>query len=151
MNKLLLIFIGGGLGACLRWLLANFINTNIQTFMALSQGFPWGTLAVNLLGCFLIGLLAGLFEHTTASSELSLLFITGVLGGFTTFSSFGLETVRLLRSGEMLRAVLYVLISNGLGISLVAAGYGEFAPIEAGVDDASLQKNRRIELKLTNR
>jgi CrcB protein len=112
-----LVFAGGGLGACMRWLLAMAINTHA------SSSFPFGTLAVNLLGCFLIGLLAGLFERANAPTELRLFFITGVLGGFTTFSSFGLETVRLMRGGEMMRAMLYVLASNTLGIGLVGAGY----------------------------
>jgi CrcB protein len=119
MSKLLLIFVGGGLGACLRWLFATLINTNV----GLLQGFPWGTLGVNALGCLLIGLLAGLFERTNAATELSLFFITGVLGGFTTFSSFGLETVRLVRSSQWVMAVVYVLASNTLGIGLVGMGY----------------------------
>ena len=117
MNKLFLIFIGGGLGACVRWLLASAINTHTP------QGFPWGTLGVNLLGCLLIGLAAGLFERVNAATEWSLFFITGVLGGFTTFSSFGLETMRLVRSDQIAFALAYVLASNILGVSLVAAGY----------------------------
>jgi fluoride exporter len=119
MSKLLLVFLGGGLGACARWLLATTFNT-----AGLSpQGFPWGTLGVNLLGCLLIGLAAGLFERTNAPAEWGLFFITGVLGGFTTFSSFGLETVRLLRGNQLALALAYVSASNILGISWVAAGY----------------------------
>ena len=123
MNKLivlLLIFLGGGFGACARWLLATAINTNATHA---PQGFPWGTLGVNLLGCLLIGLLAGFFERTNTATEWSLFFITGVLGGFTTFSSFGLEAMRMVRGNQISLALAYVLASNILGISLVAAGY----------------------------
>ena len=119
MSKLLLVFLGGGLGACSRWLLATALNT-----AGLSpQGFPWGTLGVNLLGCSLIGLLAGLFERTNVTAEWGLFFITGILGGFTTFSSFGLETFRLLRGNQLALAVAYVSASNIFGVSLVAGGY----------------------------
>ena len=118
--KLMLIFLGGGCGACLRWLIANVINTHTS---ALPSGFPFGTLAVNLLGCLLIGLATGLFERANATTEWSLFLITGVLGGFTTFSSFGLETMRLVRSDQIAFALAYVLASNILGVSLVAASY----------------------------
>jgi CrcB protein len=106
-------------GACLRYLLATWINVSAP------QGFPWGTLAVNLIGCFLIGLLSGWFEQLVGPNVpyLGLFFITGVLGGFTTFSSFALEMMRLLRNQEIARAVAYVVASNGIGIALVAAGY----------------------------
>jgi CrcB protein len=117
LANLLLIFIGGGVGACLRWLLTVAINTHTNS------SFPFGTLVVNLLGCLLIGLLAGFFEHLRAPTELTLFIITGILGGFTTFSSFGLETVRLLRSQHFLSAAIYVVTSNVAGLALAAAGY----------------------------
>ena len=78
----------------------------------LSAKFPWSTFAVNLLGCLIIGLLSGLAERLDwFSPSMRLLLLTGLLGGFTTFSAFGLETVHLLRRGELWIAGAYVLAS----------------------------------------
>ena len=84
-------------------------------------GFPWGTLLVNVLGCAVIGVLAVAIERLTSlNTELRLLLITGFLGGFTTFSSFGLDTWALMRKGEWLYASAYVSASVGFGILAVA-------------------------------
>jgi CrcB protein len=108
---------GGGLGAVFRYLL----------FMAVqrfgSPSFPYGTLAANLLGCFLIGLLWSLFEGTRLIGEWRLFIFTGFLGGFTTFSTFARETMQLMRAGEYKTAFTYILISNLVGIALVFLGY----------------------------
>ena len=85
--------------------------------------FPWGTLAVNLIGCTAIGVLGGLFDHRHQQSELRLLLVVGLLGGFTTFSSFAYETIRLVESNRLIQAAGYVLMSNGLGIALASIGY----------------------------
>jgi len=86
--------------------------------------FPWGTLAVNLIGCLLIGLLAaGLAGVEPARQELKFFLVVGFLGGFTTFSSFGLETLGLIQEKEFVSAAIYVLASNLGGLALAALGF----------------------------
>lgn len=116
---LALVAIGGAIGACLRYALVLALRPH-------SPGFPTGTLIVNLIGCLCIGALAGFTSHALSSradSKLWALLAIGVLGGFTTFSSFSLETVELARDGKLGLAALYVLASNTLGIALAAGGY----------------------------
>ncbi len=109
--NVVLVFLGGGVGAALRW----WMSSSIQ-----SDFFPYGTLSVNLLGCFLIGILSvSLFENP----KLGLLLITGFLGGFTTFSSFGLDAFELLQGKAYKTFFTYVLSSNLLGILLVMVGH----------------------------
>jgi CrcB protein len=86
------------------------------------EGFPWGTLAVNWLGCLAIGVAAALFAAWPHGPSLRLFVVTGVLGGFTTFSAFGLETFELLADGEGSRAVLYVTGSILGGLLAVSLG-----------------------------
>ena len=85
--------------------------------------FPSVTFAVNCLGCLLIGLLAGAFARTPVSEPVRLFFMTGILGGFTTFSAFGLESFALLRRGEPGLALLYTLGSVLVGIVAVWLGF----------------------------
>lgn len=85
--------------------------------------FPWGTLLVNLAGCLLMGILFGVAEKSGWSTAARAFVFVGVLGGFTTFSSFGIETVRLFQDGLTGQALLYVLSSNIIGIGLAWAGY----------------------------
>jgi CrcB protein len=86
--------------------------------------FPTGTLVVNLLGCFLAGLLfALLFDRYPGNPMVRTVVLIGLLGGFTTFSSFGLQTFILLRDGEMGLAILNIAVSNVGGLLLVGAGY----------------------------
>jgi fluoride exporter len=88
------------------------------------ESFPFGTLAVNVLGCFLVGALFFLFEERGAGGETARAAVmVGLLGGFTTFSSYGLQTFTLLREGALGRAALYVVASNLLGLLLVWGGY----------------------------
>ena len=85
--------------------------------------FPYGTLAVNALECLLIGLIVGFWDaRHPLTSEAQAFLIVGVLGGFTTFSAFGLETVRLLRDGAYLAGSANVLLQLGIGLSAVAVG-----------------------------
>ena len=116
MIKFLYIGIGGATGAILRYLVSGL------TYRFFSEGFPWGTLAVNLIGCLIIGFLWGLFETITVSQNLKFLVLIGLLGSFTTFSTFSLENFNMLRDGQNLYFFLNVLISVVLGLLLVFAG-----------------------------
>jgi CrcB protein len=106
------IAIGGGTGAVLRYFIANAGQSLTPS------GFPLGTLIVNVLGCALIGLVTALLIGPLASNRefLRLLLIVGVLGGFTTFSTFGLDTIDLFEDGQTKQAILYIVLSNVLGI-----------------------------------
>jgi CrcB protein len=114
------VAIGGGLGSVLRF----WAQGRLQG--AFPGMFPAGTLLVNLIGSAAIGFLGGCFAAEgplAGQANLRLFLMVGVLGGFTTFSSFSLENMTLLRSGEARLAVLYVIASNGFGIALAFAGY----------------------------
>jgi CrcB protein len=112
------LFVGGGLGAMARFGLGALVLART------GEGFPWGTLVVNWSGCLAIGLAAALFAAMPHPPTLRLFLVTGVLGGFTTFSAFGLETVELLASGASGQAVLYVAGSVLGGLAAVAVGLG---------------------------
>lgn len=117
--NLALVGSGGALGAMARYGLGGLVHRN-----AALAAFPFGTLAVNLLGCLLIGLGAGLADARQAFTPEARLFVfVGLLGGFTTFSSFGYETIALLRDHELLRAGLNVGINVFAGLALVWLGY----------------------------
>jgi len=118
MKALALVALGGGVGAACRYALSTAL------MRAGSHGFPLGTFSVNLLGCFLIGLWAGLAtRHAWLNGDARLLLVTGVLGGFTTFSAFGLESLQLVRRAELWQAGVYVGGSVILGLGLVALGW----------------------------
>ena len=112
----LLVFVGGGIGAAARH------GINRLGLVLLGPGFPWWTMAVNVAGSFLIGLLAGLFGAMETGRNLRLFLTTGVLGGFTTFSAFSLDALTLWERGASLQAGLYVLAS--VTLSLLAAAIG---------------------------
>ncbi len=112
----LLVFIGGGLGSAARYLLSKTI------YQLFSTVFPLGTMTVNFLGCITIGFLYGLFDFTVLPPELRIFCLVGFLGGFTTFSSFGLETVNLILDKELLLAIVNILLSNLAGLALVYGG-----------------------------
>lgn len=117
MIKFVCIAVGGAVGAVLRYLVSGWAQ------QASGGVFPWGTLSVNLLGSFLIGFLAGFFESVMVSSQARIFLLIGVLGAFTTFSTFAIENVNLLRDKEYVLALTNILISNLAGICLVFAGY----------------------------
>ena len=111
-----LVFAGGGLGAMARH------GVNRAGLALLGPGFPWWTLAVNVLGSFLIGLLAGLSGAMEAGPNARLFLVTGFLGGFTTFSAFSLDALTLWQRGALLQAGLYVAASVILSLFAAAAG-----------------------------
>lgn len=112
--KLLSIFIGAGLGALLRYGIAT------QLYSRIESAFPWGTFTVNVLGCFLIGVLWAWLK--TGEHPYYYLLATGFLGGFTTFSAFGLESMVLWQKGHYQVLVAYVLLSNIAGLAAVYGG-----------------------------
>ena len=115
--KFLFIGIGGAIGALLRYVVSGIGSRY-------SDGvFPAGTLAVNLIGCFIIGLLWSIFEEYAVSSSLRVFIFIGILGGFTTFSTFALENFNLLRDGEKALVFLNIVLSIVCGLFLVFAGY----------------------------
>lgn len=119
IKNILLIGLGGGIGSIARYFCQKWVAENIQ------HPFPWGTFAVNVAGCFLIGIIYAIAERTTVlAPQIRLLLITGFCGGFTTFSTFAFENMNLLRNGDMTYMLLYTLASVVLGIAAVFAGIG---------------------------
>ncbi len=117
--NVLLVALGGALGSAARYLC--FIGVSRSAVLA---AFPWGTLIVNVLGCFVIGFLGGLGASKQIFTETGrLLIFTGILGGFTTYSAFGLETFYLLRSSQWLLAFGNIFLQLFLGIGAVVLGY----------------------------
>jgi fluoride exporter len=118
MKQVLLVGLGGCLGAVARFKLGGWILHHSDDWR-----FPLGTFCVNVLGCLIAGLLMGLIERQQMfSADTRLLLFTGILGGFTTFSAFGVETVFLLRRGEWWIALAYVVASVVCGLALLGAG-----------------------------
>ena len=116
MKILFIVGVGSFFGGVFRYLVSNSIQIKVGTF------FPYATLTVNLIGCFLIGCLFGLSEKWVLSLEWRLFFITGLLGGFTTFSAISIETSHLIKSGEILKAIVYIGVSIIAGICLTIIG-----------------------------
>ena len=117
MTNLLLVALGGAVGASARHLV------NIASMRLAGAAFPWGTLAVNLLGCLAMGMLVEvLARRFDASNELRLLLATGVLGGFTTFSAFSLDFAVLWERGAAVSALAYVAASVLGSLAAVFAG-----------------------------
>jgi fluoride exporter len=116
MRLLLLVGTGSFIGGICRYLISTIVQSRSQS------GFPYGTLLVNLTGCFVIGLLFGMIEKTPLSTEWRLFLITGILGGFTTFSAFSGETYHLIKSGYTGMALLYVALSVVVGLLLTFCG-----------------------------
>jgi CrcB protein len=118
MKSLLLVAFGGAFGSVARFKLSGLVLTQVPDWR-----FPAGTFVVNVAGCLVAGVLAGLAErHALFTPEARLLVFTGVLGGFTTFSAFGLETVMLVRRGELAIASANVLLSVAAGLAALWIG-----------------------------
>jgi CrcB protein len=121
IQKTILIALAGLVGTLVRYWLAGFVARQY------GETFPWGTLTVNLVGSFLAGAMYYLAqERFLMSPTLRTIIFIGLLGGFTTFSSYGLQTFTLLRDGQIGLATLNVAVSNVLGLLMVWAGYVAF-------------------------
>ncbi len=117
MPNLILVMLGGAIGAAFRY------QVGRVAVERLGHSFPWGTLTVNLVGSLLMGLLASVVAQGVRASEPLLLFMgIGVLGGFTTFSAFSLETAQMIERGEFVSAAAYALSSVVAGVALLFVG-----------------------------
>jgi CrcB protein len=118
MHKTILIGVAGFAGTLLRyWLVGLVARSHGETF-------PWGTIVVNLVGCLITGVVFNVTEETLLiNSTIRTVIMIGLLGGFTTFSAYGLQTFMLLREGQLGWAVLNVAVSNVVGLFMVWAGY----------------------------
>ncbi len=116
MKLLLAIGLGSFIGGVLRYLLSLVIQAKTMTV------FPYGTLAVNVVGCLLIGIIFGIADKGSMSTEWKLFLATGLLGGFTTFSAFSLETFNMIRLGHHLYAGVYVASSIIIGLLATIVG-----------------------------
>ncbi|MFG2361685.1 fluoride efflux transporter CrcB [Streptomyces mirabilis] len=112
----LLVIVGGMVGAPLRYLTDRAVQTRHDTV------FPWGTFAVNVVGCLILGLLTGAVAAGTAGSHLQLFLGTGLCGALTTYSTFSYETLRLTETGAGFYAAANVLVSVAAGLGAAFAG-----------------------------
>jgi fluoride exporter len=117
MKQVLFVGLGGAAGSILRYV------TNVLTMRYYAASFPLATFIVNVTGCFIAGLIFGLIsQETNEAQNLKLLLITGFCGGFTTFSAFALENVRLMDSGNATTAIVYTTASIAVGLLAVWCG-----------------------------
>jgi CrcB protein len=113
----LIVFLGAGIGGAMRY------GVNVAALRLVGAGFPWGTLAINVVGSLVMGLVAEYFALKSGLSQQWRLFLTtGLLGGFTTFSAFSLEVALLYERGEILAAGVYMLASAVLAVAGLFAG-----------------------------
>ena len=117
ISKLLIVAAGGGLGTVLRYLV--FVLFEKQH----GSGFPWATLTVNIVGSLIIGFLWGIFDKMYISPGIRMLIFVGLLGGFTTFSTFAFDILSLMREGEYKLMLTYFMATNILGIGGAIFGY----------------------------
>ncbi|MEO6220412.1 MAG: fluoride efflux transporter CrcB [Ginsengibacter sp.] len=116
MKIIIAVGIGSFIGGISRYLLSQLIQNKFPS------AFPFGTLSVNIIGCFIIGLMFGFNERNYISMEWYLFLVMGILGGFTTFSSFSIETIALIRNGQHWLALSYVSSSIFIGLLATFAG-----------------------------
>lgn len=115
MPSLIQVALGGAIGASCRYL------TNVGAMRLLGSGFPFGTLIVNIVGSFLMGVLVVMFAER-GGNQFAPLLMTGILGGFTTFSAFSLDAVNLYQRGDLMLAAVYVLGTIAVGLLALIAG-----------------------------
>ncbi|OUR92207.1 protein CrcB [Flavobacteriales bacterium 34_180_T64] len=116
MKNLIIVFIGGGFGSVLRYIVGKYLNSA-------ETGIPYGTFAANIIGSLLIGIILGLAaKNNTLSSNQTLLLATGFCGGFTTFSTFAYENHILLKSGDFTSFAIYTIASFVIGFLAVFLG-----------------------------
>jgi CrcB protein len=113
MTQFLVVFVGGGIGAALRW--------QCQQALNLPQQWPWGTLLVNIVGGLIAGCCLALADRLSADTRL--FFVTGILGGLTTFSAMSYEMVAMIHCGDILTALIYGTISLIIATSLCWLGF----------------------------
>jgi CrcB protein len=127
IGGLISVIVGSALGGVSRYFLSGMVARRV------GETFPWGTLVVNVSGAFVIGLFGGLATDNAAllgSPDLWLLAVTGFCGGYTTVSSFSLQTLALARDGERLRAATYVALSVVLCLLAVASGFASVGALK---------------------
>ncbi len=118
MVRLMSIAVGGAAGALLRYLVSGWVHRGM------GAAFPWGTLVVNVAGCLFIGLMGAVITGPLLlRGDLRVGILVGLLGAFTTFSTFGWETLMLVNDGRWALATGNLLLSNGLGLAAVYFGY----------------------------
>ena len=116
MKQLLLVFVGGGFGSALRFVIGKWLNNS-------ENGIPYGTFAANILGSLLIGIILGLAaKHNSLSESQTLILATGFCGGFTTFSTFAYENHVFLKSGDFAHFAIYTIASFAIGFLAVFLG-----------------------------
>lgn len=118
MKEVLYVFLAGGIGSALRYGVQLLLHERITPYH-----FPWATLAVNLTGCFFIGLIYALSARLHLSADIRLLLTTGLCGGFTTYSTFCHESLTLLRQGYTGTFIVYLTVSLTIGLLAVWAGH----------------------------
>jgi len=117
IKEIICVGIGGGIGSIFRYL------TSFYSQKIFPGDYPWGTFLVNMIGCLVIGLLLGLIEkERMLFPQMRQLLIVGFCGGFTTFSSFAAENIRLIQSGQLMLVLLYTTASVLLGLAAVGLG-----------------------------
>jgi CrcB protein len=118
MKELIYVFIGGGLGSLIRYSIGRWVNTFHHS------NFPYGTFTINVIACFVLGLMIGLADHKQLISPASRLFwVVGFCGGFSTFSAFSGETVALFQQGQNSTMLLYILLSVVICITATFGGF----------------------------
>ncbi|MFK5855020.1 MAG: fluoride efflux transporter CrcB [Bacteroidota bacterium] len=117
IHKILVVALGGSIGAVLRFLIFTFYDK------LSNQNFPWATLAVNLIGSFMIGLLWGIFDKIYVTPGIRLFLFVGILGSFTTFSTFAFDVFSMSKEGDIKNIIIYILATNIFGIALAFGGY----------------------------
>lgn len=119
MSEVVLVFLGAGIGGVLRFVLGSLV------YAYTGRNFPWGTLVINLSGSFIMGFLFVVItqKFTNLAPYLTALILVGVLGGYTTFSSFSIETLRLFQDGKVAYAFANIFVSTIFGVLLAWFGY----------------------------